>query len=162
MIAARRPALHRLGFHVDILLTAVGDLRAVARVSEITLSRAEAILKQDPNIAAAVGYGANALAALKESQRFKEWMKRALLLDPDNIKSRYNFACALTAQLKEPEAALELLELVFEKISLGLLNHAKADPDLDSLRNDPKFTAMMKAADARLAVTDEVGTLPAT
>ncbi len=137
--------------------TAVGDLQAVARVAEITLTRAETILKQDPNNAAAVGYGANALAARGESQRFKEWMKRALLLDPDNIKSRYNFACALAAQLHETDAALELLGLVFENVSIGLLNHAKADPDLDSLRSDPKFTAMVQAADARIAVTGEVG-----
>ena len=141
---------------------AVGDLRAVARVAKITFSRAETILKQDPSNAHAVGYGAHALAAQGEFQRFKEWMKRALLLDPDNIKSRYNFACRLAAQLKEREAALELLEQVFEKISLGLLNHAKADPDLDSLRNDPKFTAMVEAAHARLAVTGEVCSLPAT
>ncbi len=142
--------------------TAVGDLQAVARVAEITLSRAETTLKQDPNNAAAVGYGAQALAGQGESQRCKEWMKRALLLDPDNIKSRYNFACTLAAQLKEPGAALELLEPVFENVSVGLLNHAKADPDLDSLRNDAKFIAMVKAADARLAVTGEVGSLPAT
>jgi hypothetical protein len=31
----------------------------------------------------------------------------------------------------------------------------KADPDLDSLRSDPKFAAMVKAADARLTVTGE-------
>lgn len=135
--------------------TAVGDLQAVARVAEITLYRAETTLKQDPNNAAAVGYGAHALAARGESQRCKEWMKRALLLDPDNIKSRYNFACTLAAQLKETQAALELLEPIFENVSLGLLNHAKADPDLDSLRNDPKFAAMVKAADARLAAMAE-------
>jgi adenylate cyclase len=134
---------------------AVGDLRSVARVAEITLSRAEVTLRQDPNNAAAVAYGAQALAAQGDSRRFKEWMKRALLLDPENIKSRYNFACALAAQLKETEAALELLEPVFENVSIGLLNHAKADSDLDSLRSDPKFTAMVKAADARLAAMAE-------
>jgi adenylate cyclase len=130
--------------------TAVGDLKEVARVAEITLRRAETTLKQDPNNAAAVGYGANALAARGESQRCREWMKRALLLEPDNIKSRYNFACMLAAQLKETGAALELLEPVFENISSGLLNHAKADPDLDSVRDDPKFIAMLKVAETRL------------
>jgi adenylate cyclase len=139
--------------------TALGDVAAVARVAEIALRRAEAILKQDPNNAAAVSYGANALAAQGESLRFMEWMKRALLLDPDNIKSRFNFACTLAAQLKARDAAVELLESVFANISIGLLKHAKADPDLDSIRSDPKFIAMVSAADARLAMTGEMGAL---
>jgi len=137
--------------------TALGDLPAVARVAKITLSRAEAALRQDPNNAAVVGYGANALAAQGEFKKFKEWMKRALLLDPDDIKSRYNFACTLTAQLKETDAALELLGPVFERMAIGLLNHAKADPDLDSLRDNPRFKAMIAAAEARLAPPADVG-----
>ena len=137
--------------------TAVGDLQAVARVAGITLARAETTLKQDPNNAAAVGYGANALAARGEFKQFKEWMKRALLLDPDNIKSRYNFACALAAQLKETDTALEMLGPLFEKMAIGLLNHAKADPDLDSLRDNPRFKAMIAAAEARLAPPADVG-----
>ena len=137
--------------------TALGDLPAVARVAKITFSRAEAALRQDPNNAAAVGYGAEALAAQGEFKQFKEWMKRALLLDPDNIKSRYNFACALAAQLKETDTALEMLGPLFEKMAIGLLNHAKADPDLDSLRENPRFKAMIAAAEARLAPPADVG-----
>jgi adenylate cyclase len=138
---------------------AVGDPQAVARVAKIALSRAERTLMQDPNNAAAVGYGANALAAQGEFKRFKEWMKRALLIDPDNIKSRYNFACTLTLQLKETDAALELLGPVFEKMAVGLLNHAKADPDLDRLREDPRFKTMVATAEARLGHLFEVSQL---
>ena len=139
--------------------TAVGDLQAIARVAKITLSRAEKTLAQDPNNAAAVGYAASALAAQGEFKRFKEWMKRALLIEPDNIKSRYNFACSLTVQLEETDAALELLGPVFEKMAIGLLNHAKADPDLDPLREDPRFKALVAAAEARLAHLFDVSQL---
>jgi adenylate cyclase len=131
--------------------SAVGDLQAVARVANITLTRAQRTLAQDPNNAAAVGYGANALAAQGDFKQFKEWMKRALLIEPDNIKSHYNFACALTVQLKDNDAALEVLEPVFQKMAIGLFNHAKADPDLDPLREDLRFKAMVEGAEARLA-----------
>jgi hypothetical protein len=35
------------------------------------------------------------------------------------------------------------------------LNHAKVDPDLDSLRDHPRFKAMMDAAEARLAAEEK-------
>ena len=37
-----------------------------------------------------------ALALLGQAERAKGWMSRALLIDPDNMNMRYNFACALT------------------------------------------------------------------
>ena len=38
-------------------------------------------------------------------------MNRALLIDPDNLKMRYNFACELTG--RDIDAALEMLGPVF-------------------------------------------------
>jgi hypothetical protein len=40
------------------------------------------------------------------------------------------------------------------------LNHAKADPDLDLLRDDPRFKAMVAAAEARLAAQNDGGSVP--
>jgi adenylate cyclase len=133
--------------------TAVGNSQAAVRVAQITLSRTEKTLAQDPNNAAAMAYGANALATLGEAERAKDWISRALLIDPDNMNARYNFACVLTTRLKDPDAALDLLSPVFETLATGFLNHAKADPDLDPLREDPRFRAMVAAAETRLAAT---------
>jgi|HubBroStandDraft_3_1064219.scaffolds.fasta_scaffold43239_1 adenylate cyclase len=138
--------------------TAVGDVQAGRRVAQINLSRTEKTLAQDPNNGAAMAYGANALAALGEAERAKDWIKRALLIDPDNMNARYNFACVLATYLKEPDAALELLVPVFETLAIGFLNHANADPDLDLLRDDPRFKAMVANAKARLAAGDDGGT----
>src|SRR4029077_5010609 len=133
--------------------TALGNTQAALRVARITLSRVEKMLAQDPNNATGMGNGALALATLGEGERAKEWINRALLIDPDNMNARYNFACSLTSFMKPPDvdAALELLVPVFDKTAAGFLNHAKVDPDLDPLRNDPRFKTMIAAAELRIA-----------
>jgi adenylate cyclase len=104
-----------------------------------------------------MAYGAVALAVLGEAERAKDWIDRALLIDPDNMNARYNFACIMTTYLKDSDAALKLLGPVFETLAIGFLNHAKADPDLDPLRDDPRFKAMIAAAETRLAATNDGG-----
>jgi hypothetical protein len=42
---------------------------------------------------------------------------------------------------------------VFQRDAAETINWAKVDPDLDPLREDPRFRAMMAQADARLAAT---------
>jgi len=41
------------------------------------------------------------------------------------------------------------------------LPYAKADPDLDLLRDDPRYAAMVVAAEARLAAADAAENAPA-
>ena len=137
--------------------TALGNSQSARRVAQITLSRSEKILAQDPNNGTAMAYGAVALAALGEAERAKDWIDRALLIDPDNMNARYNFACSMTTYLNDPDSALKLLGPVFETLAIGFLNHAKADPDLDPLRGDPRFKAMVAAAETRLAAANDAG-----
>jgi len=131
--------------------TAKGDIAGVRRAAQLSLTRAEKALAQDQSNGAAMGFGVGALAALGEVERAKEWMTRALLIDPDNMNMRYNFACAASIDLKEPELALELIGPFLAATTIDFLNHAKGDPDLEPLRTDPRFKAMIAAAEARLA-----------
>jgi adenylate cyclase len=130
--------------------TALGNREAARRAAEITLARAERVLAHDPNNGSAMGHGSDALAVLGQGERAKEWMGRALLIDPENLSMRYNFVCALANHLNDKEAALEMLGPAFEKIGTGLINHAKIDPDLDPLREDLRFRAMLAAAEKRV------------
>ena len=133
--------------------TALGNREAARRAAEITLARAEKVLAHDPNNGSAMGHGSDALAVLGKGERAKEWMGRALLIDPENLSMRYNFVCALANHLKDTEAALEMLGPAFEKMGTGLINHAKIDPDLDPLREHPRFKAMLAAAERRAELT---------
>src|SRR5947207_9967983 len=98
-----------------------------------------------------MGHASVALAVLGQRAPAKYWMSRALLIDPENINSRYNFACALANYLNDTEGALEMLGPAFEKMGAGLVTHAKVDPDFDCIRDDPRFQAMLAAAEARVA-----------
>ena len=137
------------------IYTAVGDSPAALRCAKVALARAEKATVKDANNAQALAVGASALAALGEGERAKEWMSRAMLIDPDNFNARYNFACALAAQLKDNEGALEWLRPVFATITASALRHVRIDPDFANIRGDPRFKAMVEAAEARVAGSDQ-------
>jgi adenylate cyclase len=134
--------------------TALGNVAAARRATNITVERAEKVIAQDRSNGTPLANGAYALAALGEAEQAKDWINRALLVDPDNFSMRYNFACALAVHLKDPDAALEMLGTILDKSGRGFANHAKLDPDLGSLHDHPRFKAMIADAEARLAIED--------
>ena len=134
---------------------AIGDKEGAKRAARRSLERAERIVAQDPDNGSAMSFGVGALAALGEHDRAREWMERAMLLDPDNFNMRYNFACMLVTEMRDFEAALDMLEPTFPKIRPEALRWTKSDPDLDAIRDHPRFKAMVTAAEARLAGSAE-------
>jgi adenylate cyclase len=98
-----------------------------------------------------MGFAVGALAVLGEAERAREWAERAILLDPDNVNLRYNFACTLITDLHDFEAALDMLAPRFETMGIEVLNWVKSDPDLDPIRDHPRFKTMFAAAEPRLA-----------
>jgi len=156
-------ALIETAFNAPFMLvscyTALGDGDNARRVARIALERAEKAVAADRNNGNAMVTGASALAALGERDRAKDWMRRALLIDPDNLNMRYNFACTLAAWLGDAQAALDMLGPALERDEgRQLLQGVATDPDLAGLRGDPRFQAMIAAAEARLAA--EAGAPP--
>ena len=113
-----------------------------------TLEECERVLAQDPSNGAAISFAVGALAAMGEAGRAKDWIDRALLIDPDNLNMRYNFACALSV-LGETDKALDMLEASL-KNARGSLGMAEVDRDLDNIRSHPRYQAMISAAKARI------------
>jgi adenylate cyclase len=130
---------------------ALGDSVRMRRSAELTLKRADAILAHDQNNSAVASYSGYALAAIGEIERAKARMERALLIDPHNFNMRYNFACALSVYTKDKGAALDMLGPALETLTDAFLPYVKADPDLELLREEPRYKSMLAAAEARLA-----------
>src|SRR5580700_6186179 len=112
-------ALTDINFAVHGMLsscyTALGDAEGARRSAQASLARAEATLAQDKSNGAAMGFAVTALAVLGEAERARDWIRSALLIDPENEIMRYNFACALSIHLRDLEGALELLGPYFQR-----------------------------------------------
>jgi adenylate cyclase len=132
---------------------ATGDEPQMRKAARISIDRVERAIAQDPSNGSALAAGAISLATLGETERAQEWVQRALLLDPDNLNMRYNVACTLLLKLAGADEALDTLQPWFESVtSATRIRHAEADPDLNSIREDPRFKEMIAAAKKRLGL----------
>jgi len=116
------------------------------------IEQVETALGRNPDNGAALAYGVLSFAAVGNFDRAREWIERALLLDPDNMYMRYNLAWPVLAFFDDREQALELLEPAFEKGGRTLISLASADRNLDSLRADPRFQQMLASAQERVGI----------
>ena len=135
------------------------DKEQQRRAARMVIERGEKVLAKDGSNAPVLASGAVALGVLGEDDRARDWIDRALLVDPDNILMRYNLACALIAQLNDHDRALEILVPFFEGVvSPTQLKHLDADPDFDTIRDDPRLVEMLVAAKRRLGISEERAT----
>jgi len=134
---------------------ATGDKAQLQKAARVTLERTERALAKDPTNGTALAAGAYSLAMFGDKERAREWMRRALVLDPDNLNMRYNLACTMVRQLGDVDETLNTLQPFFERVtSATIMRHMEVDPDLDPLRNDPRFKQMFAAAKTRLGITE--------
>jgi adenylate cyclase len=129
-----------------------GDVEAARRTAVRTVEQVEKVLATNPDNGAALAFGAMALATLGECDRARDWVERCLLVDPDNLQMRYNLAWGLNKVFEDPEAAIEMLGPVMEHAGANIIRLAANDPNLDNLREDQRFQAMMSAAKDRVGL----------
>jgi len=128
----------------------IGDLKRARANAELTLERIQASVAQEPENGIAIGYRVLALAVLGRREHLSELVSSGLLLVPDNEMMKAYFLRAYS-HLKDVEHALAMLGSLLERTgSLWFARSLTSDIDLDFLRDDPRFKAMVDATEARL------------
>ena len=105
------------------------------------LRRAERALDLDPKNTRALSLGPAAWVVLGEPERALEWCRRSVEAAPDDPGVLHNAAC-LHARMGKTDAAFDILEQTLGR-GLGKRDWVEHDPDLDSLRYDPRFQALL-------------------
>jgi adenylate cyclase len=135
-------------FHAWSLLAtcykAQGEPEKVLAVAGKMVSEAEKAIAQDPSNGAALGIIAGGHAILGESDRARGWIERAMLIDPDNVVMKYNFACVLATYVGDKPEALRLLDRALSAGSVIVLKDAQSDPDFDCLHDDPLYQQVIE------------------
>jgi adenylate cyclase len=144
-------------FHAWAMLAtcylSLGERAKLRQAAKMMVSEAQRAVQQDPSNGAALGILAGGYALLGQEAKTREWIDRAILVDPDNLNMRYNFACVL-AGLGDKEEALKMLESAIGRVGEYQVRIAEIDTDLDALRDDPRFHAMLASAKKRLGIKE--------
>ncbi|MEA3066911.1 MAG: adenylate cyclase, partial [Sphingomonadales bacterium] len=129
-----------------------GDVEHARRTAQRAIEQVETVLAGDPDNGMALAFGALSFASLGNLDRARAWIDRGLLVDPDNLIMRYNLAWGFNKVFDDQEASIEMLKPVMANAGANIIRLAANDPNLDNLRSDPRFEAMMQSAKARVGL----------
>lgn len=110
------------------------------------MKRAEEALRLHPENSKPAQQGACALAFLGERDLAKQWLARALAIDPDDNIGRYNAACTYSL-LGEVDRSVELLEICLPQFGRDMKLWFKNDSDLDAVRSHPRYRKLLELAE---------------
>jgi adenylate cyclase len=106
----------------------------------IPLAERELILHpEDPRPA---HFGVAALIEIGQHERAREWITRAMAIDPEDPATFYNCACAYS-KLGDLDKAIDLLGEVLRRGSAYYKDWMAHDSDMDPLRNHPRFQKLL-------------------
>lgn len=138
-----------------------GEHEKVREAAGKMASSAEKALQEDPSNGSALGIVAGAYAILGEVERAREAIDRAMLIDPDNLRMKYNFACVLATYVGDKDEAISLLDSALCMSSVMILKVVETDPDFDCLRDDPRFKKILARERKRHGLAEAEPTVPA-
>ena len=119
----------------------LGRAAEAAATTQRALQLIERHIEIHPDDPRALYLGACILARIGDPAKASEWARRALAIDPEETSILYNVACAY-ALLGRSEEAIDCLGKIMEHGTF-YKNWAAKDSDLDSIRSDPRFQALL-------------------
>jgi len=122
--------------------TALGNHDAALAAYRLAFREVEKHVELNPDDARAYTIGAVALCRLGEREAGLAWAEKAVVIDPNDAGIQYNVAC-LFALEGDATRAIKSLESAL-KAGFAHKDWVEKDPDLDSLREDPRFKALMQ------------------
>ena len=131
----------------------LGRPEEAAKYARLGLKRAEEALRLHPENSKPAQLGAIALAFLGERDRAKEWLARALAIDPDDNIAQYNAACTYSL-LGETDRAIDLLETCLQQVGPDKKLWFKNDSDLDPIRTHPRYQKIARTR--RIAIAGAI------
>ena len=137
------PDDYRSPLHLQNVLPSLGRPEEGERYARLGLERAEKALMEHPEGSGPAQLGAAALARLGERDRAKEWLARAMAIDPDDIHAQYNAACVY-ALLGETDRAIDILESYLAHASGERKRWFIHDSDLDPIRDHPRYQKLLE------------------
>jgi non-specific serine/threonine protein kinase len=119
----------------------LGREAEAAATERRALQLTEKHIEIHPDDPRALYLGATILVRMGDHKRGFEWARRALELDPEETSILYNVACVYSL-LGRTEDAIGCLQKVMEHGTF-YKNWAAKDSDLDAVRSDPRFQALL-------------------
>jgi adenylate cyclase len=125
----------------------LGNVAQALVVSRDGIERVRRALALNPSDNRALCLGAFALLRLGEQDEAEDWMRKSMRNAPSDSIVRYNAAC-FYALKGETETALDCLESC--RVKVGQVNREwlEHDSDLDSIRDHPRFPAIVASITA--------------
>ena len=132
---------HEAAFFAALSLEALGRSEESRVLYRAGLEIAAEHMELNPDDSRAASLGAIAHGRVGNREEGVEWAERALAIDPTDAGIKYNVACFYAIE-GESDRAIDILGQALDA-GFGRRDWLDNDPDLDSLRDDDRFRALL-------------------